>query len=86
MTMTSEDEIDAKRAKIYQLSDGSTTSVEIAKQSSVSQPFVSTLWKHWRQIGLAEPAGEGGRQTRRCFSLDDFGFVESKSKERETDG
>ena len=79
-------DLDAKRAKIYQLSDGNTTSVDIAKKSPASQSFVSTLWKHWRQIGIAEPAGEGGRQTRRCFSLEDFGFVDGKTKEHETNG
>ncbi len=76
-------EVDAKRANVYQLSDGTTTSVAIAKAVGVSQPLISTLWKRWRQIGLAETAGEGGRQTRRCFSLEDFGLAPIKAKEAE---
>lgn len=80
-------ELDAKRANIYQLSNGTSTSVAIAKTAGVSQSFVSTQWKRWRQMGLAEPAGEGGRQTRRCFSLDDFGLMSGKIVETdETDG
>ena len=74
-------QLDSKRASIYQLSDGIATSVAIAKTAGVSQSFVSTQWKRWRQMGLAEPAGEGGRQTRRCFSLEDFGLVSAKTKE-----
>jgi hypothetical protein len=74
-------QLDMKRASIYQLSDGTATSVAIAKTAGVSQPFVSTQWKRWRQMGLAEPSGEGGRQTRRCFSLEDFGLLGAKTKE-----
>lgn len=76
-------EIDTVRAKVYQLSDGSTTSVAIAKAANVSQPFVSRLWKRWRQMGLAEPAGEGGRQTRRAFSLDDFGLAPADQEDKD---
>jgi hypothetical protein len=80
-------QLDQKRATIYQLSNGTSTSVAIAKAAGVSQSFVSTQWKRWRQMGLAEPAGEGGRQTRRCFSLDDFGLIPSKLTEGDdTDG
>lgn len=79
-------DVDAKRAKVYQLSDGSATSVAIAKSAGVSQPLVSTLWKRWRQMGLAESAGDGGRQTRRCFSLEDFGLLPSGAKEVQGDG
>ena len=79
-------EADSKRAKVYQLSDGTATSVAIAKTAGVSQALVSTLWKRWRQMGLAESAGEAGRQTRRCFSLEDFGLLPSTAKEAEGNG
>lgn len=79
-------DVDVKRAKVYQLSDGAATSVAIAKSAAVSQPLVSTLWKRWRQMGLAEFVGDGGRQTRRCFSLEDFGLLPSAAKEAQSDG
>src|SRR5260221_143142 len=66
--------LDEVKAKIYEMSDGVATSVAIAKETKVSQSFVSRSWKRWRQIGIAEASGEGGRQTRRCFSLEDFGL------------
>jgi len=73
--------IDPVKAKIYQLSDGTMTSVAIAKAVKSSQPTVSRLWKRWRQIGVAEFAGEDSQQTRRCFSLDDFGFEVDSSED-----
>jgi hypothetical protein len=73
--------LDPVKAKIYQLSDGTTTSVAIAKASKVGQSTVSRLWKKWRQIGVAEFAGEDSQQTRRCFSLDDFGFEVGSSED-----
>jgi hypothetical protein len=73
-------ELEVVKAKIFQMSDGVATSVQIAKTLKVSQSSVSGHWKRWRQLGLAEPAGEGGRQTRRCFSLQDFG-MDPESKE-----
>jgi hypothetical protein len=66
--------LDETKARVYQMSDGQATSVAIAKAAKSSQPHVSTLWKHWRQLGLAESSGESSRQTRRCFSLEDFGM------------
>jgi hypothetical protein len=65
-------EPDLVKIKIYQMSDGSATSVGIGKSAEVSQSLVSRLWKRWRQMGLAE-ISEGGR-TRRSFSLDAFGL------------
>lgn len=67
-------QLDEVKARIYDMSDGVATSVSIAKHVKVSQSFVSRSWGRWRQLGIAEPSGEGGRQTRRCFSLDDFGL------------
>ena|SRR5450759_2210383 len=72
--------LDKTKSRIYQMSDGSATSVAIAKAIKVSQPHVSRLWKRWRQMGLAEPSGESGQQTRRCFSLDDFGLSADESE------
>ena len=75
-------DLDKVKAQIYQMSDGITTSVAIAKRAKVSQPQVSRLWKRWRQMGLAESSGESGQQTRRCFSLDDFG-LEAEDNDKE---
>jgi hypothetical protein len=72
-------EPDLVKAKIYQMSDGKTTSVGIAKAVNVSQSLVSRLWKRWRQMGIAE-MGEGGR-TVRSFSLDAFGLPVSDTED-----
>lgn len=74
-------EPDPVKIKIYQLSDGATTSVAIAKAANVSQSLVSRLWKRWRQMGIAEMA-EGGR-TLRSFSLDAFGLPAEGTEEQD---
>jgi hypothetical protein len=72
-------EPDEIKVKIYQLSDGKTTSVGIAKAAGVSQSLVSRHWKRWRQMGIAE-SGESGR-TIRSFSLDAFGLTAGTTEE-----
>jgi transposase len=69
--------------KVYQMSDGTATSVAIAKAANVSQSLVSRLWKRWRQMGIAENA-EGGR-TIRSFSLDAFGIAPESTESKESE-
>jgi len=48
--------------QIYELSDGSNSQPEIAKQVGVSQPTISNKWKFWRTLGIVyEVADEPGR-------------------------
>ena len=43
---------DPKHLLAFELTDGSRTQTEVAKESGLSQPRVSTLWAKWRRLGL----------------------------------
>jgi len=66
---------DAKKL-IYQKSDGTRGSVELAKLASIkSNRTVADMWDLWLRLNIGEsiPA-KGGSRFKRSFDLSDFGI------------
>ena len=57
----------------YQLSDG-RSSAEVAKACDVSGMTVTTYWKRWFTLGIAQPSNRYKGRFERTFSLEDFGI------------
>lgn len=56
----------------YECSDGSTSS-QIAEKVGVHQTTISSWWKKWVKLGIAEyVSASGGQRGKRVFSLEDF--------------
>ncbi len=76
---------------IFQLSDGSKGTQEIAKiVGDVSHMSVANYWKAWEKIGLGESTtAMGGKRFKRSFDLEDFGIkvpdVEMESKQTQAE-
>lgn len=68
-------EDDLKRL-IYQLSDGTKGTQEIAKVvGDVSHGTVFNYWTGWEKVGLGESISvRGGSRFKRSFDLEDFGI------------
>lgn len=62
----------ANDRKIYELTDGSRTGADVAREVGVTRQAVSQKWKAWRQMGLLldRPDDSGPRH---LASLDSFG-------------
>jgi len=79
---------DDSKKIIYQLSDGTKGTREIAKiVGTVKYVTVSNYWKIWEKIGLGESKSAiGGSRFKRSFDLEDFGIKvpEIKSKPTQT--
>lgn len=65
---------DPKKKMIYQLSDGTKGTQEIAKTvGDVSHVTIFNYWKAWEKVGLGESiAAMGGSRFKRSFDLEDF--------------
>ena len=65
---------DSKKS-IYQMSDGSKGTQEIAKiVGDVCHMSVANYWKAWEKVGLGESnTAMGGKRFKRSFDLEDFG-------------
>jgi len=56
----------------YECSDG-RTGAKIAEKVGVHQTTISTWWKKWVKLGIAEyVSASGGKRGKKTFSLDDF--------------
>lgn len=84
---------------IYQMSDGSKGTQEIAKiVGDVSHMSVANYWKAWEKVELGESnTAMGGKRFKRSFDLEDFGIkvpeikteakpTQPKEPEEKTDG
>lgn len=67
---------DDSRKIIYQLSDGTKGTQEIAKiVGTVKHVTVFNYWKSWEKLGLGESIiVTGGKRFQRSFDLEDFGI------------
>ena len=84
-----EDEFkDDIRKQVYQLSDGTKGTQEIAKIVKViAHATVFQRWKSWEKLGLGESiAIKGGKRFQRSFDLEDFGIkvLEVKTGTKQT--
>lgn len=84
-----EDEFkDDSRKQVYQLSDGTKGTQEIAKiVKGVASTTVFQRWKSWEKLGLGESiAIKGGKRFQRSFDLEDFGIkvLEVKTETKQT--
>lgn len=69
----------------YELSDGTKTQVEIAKQVGVTQATISNWWKKWAALGLtSESETYSGRQ-KQNFSPPDFGIAKASTTNKTED-
>jgi transposase len=60
---------------VYHLSDGNNGSVEIARQSGVSDFTVRNYWKQWSKLGIVEAIKvRRGDRYKKAFDLEDFGM------------
>lgn len=69
--------IDSDQKKVvYQLSDGTRGTVEIAKLAGIgSNRTVADMWQIWLKFGLGESIPvKGGMRFKRSFDLTDFGI------------
>lgn len=70
---------------VYQLSDGKNTSTVISKQTGVSQPRVSELWRQWVVMGLGDAiTASGGSRFRRAFDLKAIGISVPEVRQSES--
>lgn len=71
---------------IYQLSDGTKGTQEIAKTvGGISHMSVANYWKAWEKVGLGEPiTAMGGKRFKRSFDLEDFGIKIPEIKPTQT--
>jgi len=61
---------------IYHLSDGGSTSTEIAKKSGVSDFTVRKYWSDWNKRGIVDPLSvRGGKRFKKSFELEDLGLM-----------
>jgi biotin operon repressor len=60
--------------RVYELTDGSRTGADVAREVGVSRQAVSQKWKTWRQMGLIldSPDDAGPRH---LASLESLGWV-----------
>jgi predicted ArsR family transcriptional regulator len=64
-----------RKILIYHLSDGSRTSIDIAKAASTSDTTVRNYWASWARQGIVESLKvRGGERYRKSFELEDFGI------------
>lgn len=60
---------------VYQLSDGSKSSVEIGGLAKCSDKTVRNYWKVWLKQALGDTIGvRGGDRFKRAFDLEEFGI------------
>lgn len=62
---------DEKHRIAFELTDGSRTQTEVARQADLSQPAMSDLWKKWRRMGLVRDGKQG---MRHLVALADLGW------------
>lgn len=60
---------------IYYLSDGDTSSAEIAGAANVSDWTVRNYWKSWNKLGIVEALQVGsGQRYKKAFDIEEFGI------------
>jgi hypothetical protein len=60
--------------RAYELCDGASRNIDIAKAVDASEASVSRWMRRWRDLGIAyEVAGEGGKRNRHLVSLESLG-------------
>ena len=60
--------------RIYQLTDGTRSSTEIAKEVGVSQPTIVNIWAKWRRVGLMRSVPDVKGRCAHVISLDVLGI------------
>ncbi len=79
---------DDVRKQVYQLSDGTKGTQEIAKiVKGIASATVHQRWKSWEKLGLGESiSNKGGKRFQRSFDLEDFGIksLEVKTETKQT--
>ena len=60
---------------IYELSNGTFTTREIAKKVNVSHATVANYWKKWAALGLVFPSQKYKGRYKRAISLRDLGLI-----------
>ncbi len=79
------------KKQIYQLSDGTKGTQEIAKiVNDVTYTTVFRYWKSWEKLGLGEYITiPGGKRFQRSFDLEDFGLkvleIKTNSKQSQSE-
>lgn len=70
-----------KERRIYQLSDGTISSREIAQQTGVTHTTVVRLWKTWAQKGIMEPCPSVRGRYRYVVPLSEVGLADEEDEE-----
>lgn len=59
----------------YEQSDGEKTSRGVAEIAGIGKDAITSRWKKWIELGIAEPKSvRGGIRAKTIFSLEDFGI------------
>ena len=70
----------------YHLSDGTRSTVDIAKGADIATGTIANYWQAWQRQGLGESVPvKGGDRFKRSFDLQEFGIdIPSLAEVRQT--